>query len=42
MSNDWFREYVYEVTVKKEFVPKQILDLLETEPVELNPWDSLI
>ena len=42
MSNDWFREYVYEVTVKKEFVPKQILDLLETEPVELDPWDSLL
>ena len=42
MSADWFREYTYEVAVQKQYVPKDILALLDTDPIELDPWDSLI
>lgn len=42
MSNDWFKEYTYEVAVHKKYVSKEHLDLLNTEPIELKPWDSLI
>ncbi|GHN35306.1 C1 family peptidase [Lactobacillus delbrueckii] len=42
MSADWFREYTYEVAVQKKHVPAEILDLLKNQPIELDPWDSLI
>ncbi|MDD6386562.1 C1 family peptidase [Lactobacillus equicursoris] len=42
MSADWFREYTYEVAVQKQYVPNDILALLDTDPIELDPWDSLI
>ena len=41
MTDAWFDEYNYEVVVRKEFVPEETLAVLDTEPVELDPWDPM-
>jgi bleomycin hydrolase len=41
MSDAWFEEYMYEVVVDKQFVPADIVALLDTEPVVLPPWDPM-
>lgn len=41
MTDAWFDEYMYEVTVNKEYLAPEILAVLETEPVVLPPWDPM-
>ena len=41
MSDKWFREYVYEVMIDRSYLSKEILEVLDTEPVKLNPWDPM-
>ena len=41
MNDAWFEEYMYEVVVDKQFVPAEIVALLDTEPVVLPPWDPM-
>lgn len=41
MSQNWFKEYVYEVVVHKKYLTKDQQELLSSTPVELAPWDSL-
>ncbi len=41
MTDAWFDEYNYEVVVRKEFVPDEILALLDEEPIGLEPWDPM-
>jgi bleomycin hydrolase len=41
MSNDWFKDYVFEIVVNKKFVSKKILNVLDKKPIELDPWDPL-
>ena len=41
MSEEWFREYVYEVMIDRSYLSKEILEVLDTEPVKLNPWDPM-
>jgi len=41
MSDKWFREYVYEVMIDRSYLPKELLAILDTEPVKLNPWDPM-
>ena len=41
MTDKWFDEYNYEIVVDKKYLPKQILDLFDREPVELAPWDPM-
>jgi bleomycin hydrolase len=41
MNNEWFTEYVYEVMVERSYLKKELLDVLKTEPVKLNPWDPM-
>ena len=41
MSDDWFNEYNYEVVVKREYLPKRILEIFDREPVALDPWDPM-
>lgn len=38
MTHDFFKEYVYQVVVDKSEVP-EIVDKLNDEPIELEPWD---
>ena len=39
MSSDWFKENVYEVIIDKKYCSQKILDVMDTEPVMLKPWD---
>ncbi len=41
MSDRWFDEFVYEVTVRKQHLSPGLLDVLDTEPVVLPPWDPM-
>jgi bleomycin hydrolase len=41
MTDAWFDEYMYEVTVNKEYLTSELLAVLETEPVVLPPWDPM-
>lgn len=41
MSDQWFSEYMYQVVVNKKYLTKEQLDILDTEPIELNPWDPM-
>jgi bleomycin hydrolase len=41
MSDSWFNEYLYEIVVEKQFVPPDLLPILDTEPVRLPPWDPM-
>lgn len=41
MSDAWFDEYNYEVVVRRQFVPEELLPVLDTEPVQLEPWDPM-
>ena len=41
MMDEWFDEYVFEVTVRKEYLSAELLSVLCTEPVVLPPWDPM-
>ena len=41
MMDEWFDEYLYEVIVRKEYLPPQLLKILDTTPVLLPYWDPL-
>lgn len=41
MSQPWFEAYVYDVVVRKEFLPKQLVELAEGEAIDLKPWDNI-
>ncbi len=41
MYDSWFDEYVYEVVIHKKYLPRDIIETLDTEPVTLPPWDPM-
>jgi len=41
MSDAWFDEFVYELTVSKRTLMPELLDVLDTEPIVLPPWDPM-
>jgi len=41
MTDRWFDEYLYEVTVSKKYLSPELLEVLDTEPVLLPPWDPM-
>eukprot|EP01083_Nonionella_stella_P231935 818636_1 len=41
MTDEWFSEYVYQIVVHRKRLPKDILDVYETEPVVLPAWDPM-
>jgi bleomycin hydrolase len=41
MMDEWFDEYLYEVIVKREYLPPELLKVLDTEPVVLPFWDPM-
>jgi len=41
MSDEWFNEYMYEVAINKKYLSKDLLDVLEEEVIELEPWDPM-
>jgi len=41
MSDDWFNEYMFRLVVEKQFVPANILELLNQKPIRLPAWDPM-
>ncbi len=41
MSDRWFDEYMYQVVVNRKYLPKEVLEAYESEPIMLNPWDPM-
>ena len=41
MTDRWFDEFLYEVTVSKKYLSPELLEVLDTVPVVLPPWDPM-
>ena len=41
MTDEWFDEYMFRLVVEKQFVPEDVLKMLEQEPVMLPSWDPM-
>ena len=40
LSEKYFKEFVYEAMIHKKYVSQDIVDLYNTTPTEILPWDS--
>lgn len=41
MTRDWFEEFGFEVVVDKQYVPKEVSEILKIEPKVLPAWDPM-
>ena len=41
MTDEWFNEYMFRLVVERQFVPEDILKMLEQKPVQLPAWDPM-
>ena len=41
MTDEWFDEYMFRLVVEKQYVPEDILKMLEQTPVQLPAWDPM-
>jgi bleomycin hydrolase len=41
MMDEWFDEYVFEITVRRDYLSPELLAVLRTEPIVLPPWDPM-
>lgn len=41
LYDTWFDNHVYNVIVKKKYVPKDVLEIYEREPIVLPAWDPM-
>jgi len=41
MSTDWFKEFVFEVVVDRQYVPPDVLKVFEQTPIVLPAWDPM-
>jgi bleomycin hydrolase len=41
MTDAWFDEFVYELTVSKSTLAPELVEVLKTEPIVLPPWDPM-
>ena len=41
MTDEWFDEYMFRVVVERKYVPQDVLDMLDQEPVMLPAWDPM-
>ncbi len=41
MQDAWFDEFLYEITVDKKYLSPELVQVLDTEPVVLPPWDPM-
>ena len=37
MNDNWFDQYMFEIAARKEYLPDELQDALETEPIVLLP-----
>ena len=41
MTDEWFNEYMFRVVVEKQYVPADVLKMLEQKPILLPAWDPM-
>ncbi len=41
MSNDWFKEFNYEVVINKKYLSESDLKAYQKDPIILKPWDPM-
>ena len=41
MTDEWFEEYMFRVVVEKQYVPADVLKMLEQKPILLPAWDPM-
>jgi bleomycin hydrolase len=41
MTDDWFDEYMFRIVIRKQFLPENVLSVMEKEPIRLPPWDPM-
>lgn len=41
MNNSWFDEFVFEIAARKSYLPEELQEALEIEPIVLPPWDPM-
>jgi bleomycin hydrolase len=41
MMDEWFNQYLYEITVRKKYLSPNLLKELEKKPAVLPPWDPM-
>lgn len=40
-SDSWFDKYVYQAVINKKYLTAKQIELLETKPIEIEPWDPM-
>jgi len=41
MNDSWFGEYMFEIAARKRYLPPELQEALELEPIVLPPWDPM-
>ena len=41
MTDNWFNEYMFRLVIKKEYVSPSAIQILDTKPTLLPPWDPM-
>ena len=41
MNDSWFAEYMFEIAAPKSYLPADLQQALDLEPVVLPPWDPM-
>ncbi|MEE8155004.1 MAG: C1 family peptidase [Phycisphaerales bacterium] len=41
MNDSWFGEYMFEIAARKSYLPPELKQALELEPIVLPPWDPM-
>lgn len=41
MTDEWMDLYTYQVVINKKYLPKEIVEKFEQEPIVLNAWDPM-
>ncbi len=41
MTDEWFNEYMFRLVVERQFVPEDVLKMLEQKPIQLPAWDPM-
>jgi bleomycin hydrolase len=41
MTDEWMNEYMFRLVVKRDFIPEEVLQVLEQRPIKLPPWDPM-
>jgi len=41
MTDNWFDEYTFRLVIHKKYISPEVLEILETKPILLEPWDPM-